>query len=234
MYLRKKNFLFKKMSIENLPCEIWIIIMNNIYDLEKYDINEENDNRSYWFENEKEEYEYTKYFAYYYGILSQVSKNMNIEFKRNYYWRYLLDYDKIKHKNRNLMKRYISVKVIPHYKNIILYYNRKYKDEKIELECCNRNTNKIYSGKILPNWKKSSNPFVLIDGYWATEIKENISKNCKSYSKIFYRKYSSPIKKVYNWELYVSNNHNKIIKKNLSYYLKAISYYEGLYNSCIN
>ena len=136
------------------------------------------------------------------------------------------------------MKRYLSVKVMPHYKKIIIYYNRKYTEEKTELLCCYRNISKIYSqlfeGKILPNWKKSSNPFVLIDGYWGTELKENKSNNSKGYFKIYYRKYSSPIKKVYKWELFVLNNQKKIIKDNSSYYLKAISYYEDLYKSCIN
>ena len=62
-------------------------------------------------------------------------------------------------KPKNLMKRYISVKVVPHYKKIFLYYSGKYNDEKLTLECCNRNRDKLFSSKEIVNWKNPLNTF---------------------------------------------------------------------------
>lgn len=223
------------MKLESLPNEVWILIIQKMFETEHYyDGGDPFDNRSYYFEHPVNEYTQSMYFAYYYGLLLQVSKTLNMEFKNDTYWKHLLLIDGISHREKNLMKRYISVKVVPHYKKIFLYYSGKYNDEKLTLECCNRNRDKLFSSKEIVNWENPLNTFVLIDGYWNIEVKDRISDNGKGYGKMYFQKYNMPIKKVYKWELHVSSNHRNVIERNIQYYIQNMCYYEELYNSSIN
>ena len=223
------------MDITSLPNDIWILIIHKMFVGEQPHIDGGDvDTRSYFFENPSNEYQQGMYFAYYYGLLMQVSKTMNLGFKHNDFWKHVLKVDDIEPKGNNLMKRYIGVKVVPYYKKISLYYNGKYKDEKLTMECCIRNYNKLFSSKMTENIKEPLNPLILIDGYWNIEVKDRIQDNGNGYAKMYYQKYRRPVKKVYKWELHVSGNHEKIIQENVQYYMEQLVYYEDLYNSSIN
>jgi len=202
------------MGFEYLPSEILIMIIQNMFD------------------SGPEECDKSYYFAYYYSIFMRISKSLNMDFKQDKYWKHILDMDKIKIRGNNLMKRYIGVNVIPHYRDTLFNYDGKYKDAKISLKCCEMNRNKILSSKLY-DIKDSPNSYILEEGSWQIETSKTTTCNMGR-GEIYYDKYHYTIKKVYEWELNVNNNQKTIIEKNISEYLDLYLYYEDLYNSSIN